>query len=583
MANTLYFFDDYRLDAGERTLTRAEEMVALTPKAFDTLLLLVENNGHVVSKELVMSKVWPQTFIEENNLAVHISILRKTLTGDGEKEYIKTVPKRGYMFTAEVREEHTNAKPARPGSLAILPFKVEDANADDQQRAVGLADSIITRLSQIGSIAVSPTSSVMKYANRDLDPLAVAKELRVDSILSGRLARVGDRLRLNVQLIGVETGSVLWADRLDADSTDAFLYEDIISKHLAHSLDLHLTGEQLARITKRHTESGDAYQAYLQGRYYFARRTAQSLKKALECFERATVIDSNYAPAYSGLADCYMLLNYYSAFPTAVARPRVSEAVKRALEVDDALAETQASAALAAFWFDWDWPRAQLEFERAIVLNPGYASARQWYCWYLCAVGEFERAEKQGQLALETDPLSPHISMGLGQYYFLARRMQEAIDQCRRVLTLDETFLPACYFLGQAYVQQGRFSEAIAIYEVGLKPLGSLPLGTAVIAHAQALSGNRAAAEKAREDLKSLKNSAQTYVPAFAFALIELGLGNHEAAIDWLHKAFDERFIWLVNLQVDPIFDPLRDYPEFERLIRQMRFPGRVTMAGAAL
>src|SRR6185503_16006364 len=164
MDNTLYFFDDYCLDPAERTLTRRDQVVSLTPKAFDTLSLLVENSGRVVSKDLLLSRVWPQTFIEENNLAVHVSILRKTLTGNGEKEYIKTVPKRGYCFTAEVRKEQTNAKPPQPRSVAILPFKVEDSNADDRQRAVGLADSIITRLSQLGSIEVSPTSSVIKYS-----------------------------------------------------------------------------------------------------------------------------------------------------------------------------------------------------------------------------------------------------------------------------------------------------------------------------------------------------------------------------------------------------------------------------------
>ena len=572
MANTLYFFDDYRLDAAERILTRAEQMVSLTPKAFDTLLLLVENNGHIVSKDLLMSRVWPQTFIEENNLAVHVSILRKTLTGNGEREYIKTIPKRGYCFTAEVRTEHTNAKPAHPRSVAILPFKVEDSNADDRQRAVGLADSIITRLSQLGSIEVSPTSSVIKYSERDFDALAVAKELRVDSVLSGRLARVGDRLRLNVQLIGVDTGTVLWADRLDADSTDAFLYEDIISERLARSLDLHLTGEQFARFTKRHTESGEAYQAFLQGRYYLARRTAESLKKALECFERATRIDANYAPAYSGLSDCYTLLNYYSAFPSSVGRPKATEAAEKAIAADDALAEAHASKALVAFWYDWDWVKAHVEFQRALSLNPTYANARQWYCWYLCAIGQFEDAEKQGQLAMEIDPMATTTNMALVKCYFFSERIDDTIRQCHRILALDEKYLPACYFLGQSYVAKGMFEEALAIYKQGLTTLGDLPLGRAIIAQAHALAGDRKAASDSLAALTDLFESGSAYVPAYALALVHTGLGNTKEAIDYLYKAFEERFIWLVYLKVDPVFKNLRAESAFQELVAEMRF-----------
>jgi DNA-binding winged helix-turn-helix (wHTH) protein/tetratricopeptide (TPR) repeat protein len=572
MDNTLYFFDDYCLDAAERRLSCGQRAVSLTPKAFETLLLLVENSGRVVSKDLLLSKVWPETFIEENNLAVHISVLRKTLAGDSDKEYIKTLPKRGYCFAADVRKECTPATSPRPRSIAILPFKVEDSNGADRERAVGLADSIITRLSQIASVAVSPTSSVIKYSEQDFDALEVASHLHVESVLSGRLARVGDRLRLNVQLIGVDTGTVLWADRIDANSTDAFLYEDIISEHLAHSLDLHLTGEQFARLTKRHTESGAAYQVYLQGRYYFARRTAESLKKALECFEHATRIDPNYALAYSGLCDCYTLLNYYSAFPSSIGRPKATAAAEKALASDDALAEAHASMALVAFWYEWDWLRAHVEFERALTLNPSYANARQWYCWYLCAIGQFEEAEKQGQLALEIDPMATTTNMALVKCFFFSRRIDDTIRQCHRILALDDTYLPACYFLGQALVMKGLFDEALAVYQKGLTRLGDLPLGRAIIAHAHALAGDRKSAEETLAELVDLAISGEAYVPAYALALIHTGLGNTKQAIEYLYKAFEERFIWLVYLKVDPVFDKLRGESSFNELVSQMQF-----------
>jgi serine/threonine-protein kinase len=556
-----------------RTFARAGKPIALTPKAFDTLLLLLENGGRVVTKDVLISEVWPETFIEENNLAVHISVLRKSLAGASDKEYIRTVPKLGYSFVADVHRETSLVTVPRLRSVAILPFKAANSDRAEHQRVVGLTDAIITRLSQLGSVAVCATSSVLKYSQEDVDAIEVARALNVDAVVSGRFAQLGDRARLTVQLINVETGTVVWAEKLDHDSSDAFAYEDVISEHIAQSLDLKLTGEQVARITKRYTENSEAHQAYLQGRYHFTRRTARNLHQALQCFEAATSIDPNYAPAYSGLADCYSLLSYYSAFPMHIGRSKATEAAQRALQADETLAEAHASTALVAFWYDWDWHRAKVEFERALTLNPSYASARQWYCWLSCAIGEFEQAEKQGQLALEVDPMSAAINMALVKYYFFTNRLEDTIRQCERVLALDDTFLPACYFLGQAYLKQGMFDEAVAAYERGLNPLGGLPLGIGVIGHAKALAGDRQAAEEALQQLTEMKDSGKAYVPSFAIALIMLGLGDKKRAIEWLYKAYEERFIWLIYLKVDPLYDPVRGEPEFERLVEMMKFP----------
>src|SRR6185436_10924092 len=215
---------------------------------------------------------------------------------------------------------------------AILPFKVANSESTEQQRAIGLTDAVITRLSQLGSVDVCPTSTVLKFSQQDVDAVEVARALGVDAVLSGRFTEIGGRARLTAQLISVATGTVLWAEKLDHDSSDAFAYEDIISEHITRCLDLKLTGEQFSRITKRYTDNTEAHQAYLHGRYHFTRRTATNLRQALECFGAATSIDPQFAPAYSGLADCYMLLSYYSAFPTAVAATKATEAVKRALQ-----------------------------------------------------------------------------------------------------------------------------------------------------------------------------------------------------------------------------------------------------------
>jgi tetratricopeptide (TPR) repeat protein len=255
-----------------------------------------------------------------------------------------------------------------------------------------------------------------------------------------------------------------------------------------------------------------------------------------------------------------------------VGRPKATAAAAKAIMADDALAEAHASTALVAFWYEWDWLRARIEFERALTLNPSYATARQWYCWYLCAIGQFEEAEKQGQLALEIDPMATTTNMALVKCFFFSERIDDTIRQCRRILALDETYLPACYFLGQALVMKSLFDEALAVYRKGMTTLGDLPIGRAVIAHAHALAGDRQTAEATLSALIEMSQSGGAYVPAYALALIHTGLGNTKQAIEYLYKAFEERFIWLVYLKVDPVFATLREDSHFNDLVAKMQF-----------
>jgi tetratricopeptide (TPR) repeat protein len=248
-------------------------------------------------------------------------------------------------------------------------------------------------------------------------------------------------------------------------------------------------------------------------------------------------------------------------------------AAEKALKADEALAEVHASAAMVAFWYDWDWLRAQVEFERAIKLNPNYASAHEFYGWYLVAMGQFDRSVEEGNLAIDLDPLSPAKNLALSKSYFFCRRYDDAIKLCQYTLSLDNAFVPARYFLGRAYIQKGKFGEALAEYERGLNVLGELPFGTAVMAHAQALAGNKPAAQSALDKLIAAGNSNKTYIPAFGIAMIHTGLGNKKEAIRWLEKAYDERSLWMVYLNVDPGFDSLRDEPGFKKLLRKMKFP----------
>lgn len=572
-----YEFGSFRLDITDRVLLRAGQSVNLTRKAFDLLLVLIENRGHLVSKESLMSQVWPNTFIEESNLAVHISILRKTLAGnDTGTEYIKTAPRRGYSFVGEVREEAKNERASKVRSIAVLPFKVISSDSSDEYLGVGMSDAIITRLSQISEIAVRPTSAVLKFVAHQIDPVEAGRELGVQGVLSGRITKAGEQVRVTVQLVDVDDNSLLWADKLDHSFTDVFTYEDLISERVARALNLKLTGEQIDRLTKRHTVNSVAYWAYLKGRYYWGKRSPAGFKKAMEYFQYASNKDPHYSLAYSGLADCHTLLNYYGSMSAKVGRSNAKPAALKALEADEGLPEAHASMALVRFWYDWDWCGAEIEFERAIELNPAYATSHQWYSWYLAAMSRREESLAEGRLALELDPLAPAINMALGKSYLFARRFDDSIRQCKRTLDIDPNFIPAHYFLAQAYEQKGMYEEAVEACRIAVEMTGGFPLGRAVLAKAQAIAGKRGEAEETLSALIKLSEIGETYVPAYGIALIHLGLDDKARALEWLNKAYEERFIWMVYLNVDPVFDSLRQEFAFKQLQKRIKFPEQV-------
>ena len=567
-------FGRYRLDARSRVLLRDAQPVPLTPKAFDLLMALVAEHGQIVAKERLMSVVWPGTYIEENNLAVHVSALRKILSfKEPEIEYIKTVAKRGYAFVAPVTSVAKTAHSKRIESVAVLPFKVISSHADDEYLGPGMSDAIITRLNQISQITVRPTSAVLKYAGLNLDPLEIGRELEVETVLSGRVTRSKDQLRVTIQLIDVVENKVLWADKLDHNFSDVFAYEDFISEHVARALNLRLTGDQIDRLTKPHTENSDAYWAYLKGRFEWNKRSPGSFAKAIEYFKYASDKDPNYSLAYSGLADCYTLLNYYGASPPKIGMAKAKSAAEKSLEADEGLSEAHASMALVKFWFDWDWSGAEIEFTRSIELNPIYATAHQWYCWFLAAMARHEESIGEGMRALELDPMAPAINMALGKAYFLSRQYDKSIEQCQKTLALDPNFIPAHYFLGRVYEETGLYSKAIEAHATAMNLTPGLPLGRAIIARAFALNGNESEALRILDSLLKMSADGSVYVPAYGIALIYLGIGDHSTALEWLLKAYKEQFIWLAYVNVDPVFDSVREHTGFQRLRELMNFP----------
>ena len=629
-AKHFYDFAPFRVDATERALTRDGQLVPLTPKVFETLLLLVENRGRTVTKEEMIARLWPESFVEEGSLSQNIFLLRKALGGDARgNPIIKTVPKRGYCFVAdvtEIREAETDpagepaatletagavavasasangarawtlsrrvlivavvcvlagtvyllrtagrtTTPAAIHSIAILPFTSLSAETDDYL-GLGMADALITRLSETRQVAVSPTSAVLKYG-RTTDALAAGRELNVDSVLEGKVQLSGDKVRVTVQLLRVGDGAPLWARSFDENFTNIFSVQDVISEKVAATLMLNLTSDARRQLTRRATENVEAYRLYLKGRYFWNRSATKEIEKGIEYFEQAIAEDAGFGAAYAGLADSYALLGY--RYDTAVQREAMAKAkaaALRALEIDDRMAEAHSSLALVLFRHEWDWNEAERQFKRAIELDPNYAIAHHYYGRYLSAVGHLDEAIREVKLAQELDPLSLRIGVTLAELLYLDRRYDEAIAQFRKTLEMDPNFASAHEFLALAYEQKQLFKEAVEEMLRSKALLGTSPqtLGALKTAYEKGgINGYR------RQALGLLKDRLEGgAVAPYRVAVLYACLGDNDHAFEWLERAFADRSVWIAYLRYDPRLDALRAEPRFQALLKRIESP----------
>jgi TolB-like protein/Tfp pilus assembly protein PilF len=590
-ANHVYYFGSFCLNQAEQRLLRNGEPIRLAPKVFDVLLVLIQNQGCLVTKDRLLQEVWPDAFVEEANLSVNIACLRKALNeGVADRQYIETVPKRGYRFVAPVSEsrnessgtvntplpkesflsdgEHRGDVDQTINSLAVLPFVNESCDPEAEYLSTGLTESIINNLSQLRGLRVMARNTVYHYQGKDINSRVVGQELGVRSVLTGRILQLGDRLIIRTELVDVVTGWQLWGEQYQIKLSDILVLQEEIAEEMSERLRIKLTINEKRQLSKRHTDNAQACNLYMKGRYHWNKYAQKGLGQAVEYFSQAINLDPTYALAYAGMADSYYRLSdTYS--PAAEVMPKAKLAAEKALEIDETLAEAHTALGLVLMFYDWEWKGAEREFSRAIELNPGYAIAHQRLALYFSLLGRLDEAMSETQVAVELDPLSLHTSQSVAFQFFLKGEYEQAIEQQEKTLEREASYHPAYYMLGWVYERKGDFSKAIESF-LKATDLDDCPLFLGALGHAYGLNGNRIRALSILDELE--EQSKRRYVSSYSRAVVYVGLDERDLAFQWLEKAVGERSAMLTCLKIGCEFDGLRGDPRFPDLLRRVGF-----------
>lgn len=456
-------------------------------------------------------------------------------------------------------------------SVAILPLINATADPNAEYLSDGITESIINNLSQLPRLRVMARSTVFRYKGREVDPQEAGRELSVHAVLTGRVLQLSDSLIIGAELVRVADGSQLWGQHFNRKLGDIFAVQEEIAKQISEKLQMQLSGEEKKRLTKRHTDNTEAYKLYLKGRYHWNKRSEGGMEKGIQFFEEAIKLDPNYALAYAGLADSYIILGFYGVLAPAEVMPKVKVAAKKALAIDDTLAEARISLAYAKGAYDWNWKGAEREYKRAIKLNANYATAHHWYGEHLALMGRADEAAAELERAHELDPLSLIINVALGWIYYLGRRYDDAIDRYFRTLELDPNFVHARFCLGLAYAQRSRFTEAIEEFQKVIDILGPDPQAMSALGYTYGVSGKKDEALRLLDELKV--QSQRRYVAPSRLAIVCIGLGDKDQAFEWLKKGCEEHDLGVACLKVEAMGDSLRSDPRYDELLERIGFP----------
>jgi len=475
------------------------------------------------------------------------------------------------MAAAGIWYWRSKASTSQIDSIAVLPFVNGGGDPNTEYLSDGITESLIDKLSQIPKLRVMSPSTVFSYKGRGVDPREVGHNLHVAVVLQGKVTKFGDALRLKVDLVNATDGTELWGEEYNPKMADILGAQADISQKIAVKLRLRLTEDEEKRLAKTATENPEAYRLYLRGRYYAEKFTKEGVKKGIEYFRQAIDLDPNYALAYDGLAFAYSDGDDDFFLSPHDSMPRASEAAKKALELDDTLSEAHLEMGKIHYWYDFDWNAAEKELRRAVELGPEYASAHAYYGWYLISVGRTQEGIEESKRALELDPLSTETDTVVGQNFYCARQYDMAIDTLRKTLDMDPNYWLARMYLGLSYEAKGDLAGALADLQRANEIQTIIPWPSAELGHAFGVSGKKA---KAEEILKQLKErSKQSYVPAYGFAVIYIGLGDKEQALASLEKAFADRSMLMTFIKVDPELDSLHSDPRFKDLVRRAGLP----------
>jgi serine/threonine protein kinase/Tfp pilus assembly protein PilF len=455
-------------------------------------------------------------------------------------------------------------------SIAVLPLVNSSGDPNTEYLSDGITESLIDNLSQVPKLRVMSPATIFTYKGREVDPRTVGHDLHVAAVLQGKVTKFGDALRIRVDLVNSKDGTELWGAEYNPKMVDILATQADISREIVAKLRLRLTGEGERHLTKAAAENPEAYQLYLKGRYFAEKLTKDDVDKGIKYFHQAIDLDPNYALAYEGLSYAYYTGDDLFLSPLE-SMPKSDEATKKALQLDDTLPEAHTDMAIVHFWYDYDWSAAEKEFRRAIELRPNYAHAHEYYGWQLISVGRTEEGMKESKRALELDPLSTEVGANVGGNFYFAHQYGTAIEQLRKTLEMDPNYWLARMFLGSSYEASGDLPRAIAECERARETETTILWPLAELAHAYAVSGRKREAE---EILKQLKDRSKlSYVPAYNFAEIYIGLGEKEHALAFLEKAYADRSMLLTFLKVDPQFDSLHSEPRFKDLLRRVGLP----------
>jgi TolB-like protein/DNA-binding winged helix-turn-helix (wHTH) protein/Flp pilus assembly protein TadD len=601
--------------------------VRLEGQPVQILLCLLENPGELVTRDELRQRLWPaETYGNfEDGLNAAVKRLRQALNDSaGNPRFVETLPRRGYRFLAPV--QIINAAEDRPNlieiqsaelapragdlpeakgvlrslswkrsswalllvllgvtawmlrpkngpspvilSLAVLPLENLSHDPSQDYFADGMTDELITELGQISELRVISRTSAMTYKGAHKSLPQIAGELNVDAVVEGTVLRSGDQVRITAQLIQASADKHLWAQSYEGDVHQTLALQRQVARAIAEEIQIELTSHERDVLKSVKTVNPDAYEAYLKGRFFWNKRTADGMKEAISYFSQAIEKDPNYAPAYAGLTDSYALAGdwKYGVLAPKDAYPKAKAAAVKAVELDSALGEAHISLALCLDNFDWDFSYAGKEFTRGIELSPSYATGHDWYGWHLASLGRNGEALAQVEKAENLDPLSLIISSDLAEEFLIDHRYDEAATQTQKTINMDRFFAPAHYVLGATFVQKHKYDEAIAELQKATQLSEGSTAFNANLAYAYAVSGRRSEAVKILADLKNQSQHGFSNAPEIA--LVYVGMNDKDQAMTWLNKAFDERFSPWVLMR--PAFDPLRSDPRFQDLMRRI-------------